>query len=117
MVSGDQQTRQTKGEETNPASLLSVAQSQFEQKDHHSSKGQTCESQSHHGSGAASHVMLKAMFLLVKLERETSPNNFVAANGEQIRDSGDKNIPFKRHEGIQKCNNGVCTNGLVDLLR
>ena len=28
---------------------------------------------------------------------------FVAANGEQIRDLGEKKIPFKTNEGIQRC--------------
>ena len=48
-------------------------------------------------SGAAGHV----------LERKTSPKKFVAANGEQIKDLGEKTIPFQRNEGIvydiQKC--------------
>ena len=50
-------------------------------------------------SGAAGHVMLETMFLCVKLE----PKKFVAATGEQIKDSGEKNIPFKTNEGIQRC--------------
>ena len=54
-------------------------------------------------SGATGHVMLEAMFPRVKLERKTSPKKFVAANGEQIRDLGEKNIPFKTNEGIQRC--------------
>ena len=48
-------------------------------------------------SGAAGHAMLEAMFPRVKLERKTSPKKFVAANGEQIRDLGEKNI--KTNEG------------------
>ena len=35
--------------------------------------------------------------------RKTSPKRFVAVNGEQNRDLGEKNIPFKTHEGIQRC--------------
>ena len=54
------------------------------------------------GSGAASHVMPETMFPRVKLERETSPKKFVAANGKHIRDLHAKNIPFKTHEGIQR---------------
>ena len=60
-------------------------------------------------SGAAGHVMPETMFPRVKLERRTSPKKFVAANGEQIKDLGEKNIPFKTNEGnsevynIQKC--------------
>ena len=53
--------------------------------------------------GAAGHVMIEVMFPRVKLERKTSPNKFAAANGEQIRDLGDKNIPFKIDEEIQRC--------------
>ena len=54
-------------------------------------------------SGAAGQMMLEAMFPRVKLERKTSPKKFVAANGEQIRDLVEKNIPFKSNEGIQRC--------------
>ena len=53
-------------------------------------------------SGAAGHVMPETMFPRVKLERKTSPKKFVAANGEQIKDLGEKNIPFKINEGIQR---------------
>ena len=55
------------------------------------------------GSGAAGHVMPETMFPHVKLERKTSPKKFVAANGEQIKDLGEKRIPFKTNEGIQRC--------------
>ena len=54
-------------------------------------------------SGAAGHVMSETMFPHVKLERKTSPKKFVAANGEQIKDLGEKNIPFKTNEGIPRC--------------
>ena len=53
-------------------------------------------------SGAAGHVMLEGMFPRVKLERKTGPNKFVAANGEQISDLGDRTIPFKANEGLQR---------------
>ena len=53
-------------------------------------------------SGAADHVMLEAMFPRVKLECKTSRKIFLAANFEQIRDSGEENIPFKTHERM-KC--------------
>ena len=46
-------------------------------------------------SGAAGHVMPETVFPRVKLQSETSPKTFVAANGEQIRGLGDKKIPFK----------------------
>ena len=54
-------------------------------------------------SGAAGHVMPETMFPHVKYERKTSPKKFVAANGEQIKDLGEKSIPFKTNEGIQRC--------------
>ena len=54
-------------------------------------------------SGAAGHVMLEAMFPRVKLERKTSLKRFVAANGQQIRVLGEKTVPFKTTEGIQRC--------------
>ena len=54
-------------------------------------------------SGAAGHVMPETMFPHVKLERKTSPKKFVAANGERIKDLGEKSIPFKTNEGVQRC--------------
>ena len=48
-------------------------------------------------TGAAGHVMLEGMFPLVKFERKTAPKKFVAADGEHIRDSGDKTMPSKKH--------------------
>ena len=51
-------------------------------------------------SGVAGHVMLDGLFPRVKFERKTSPNIFVAANGEQI---SEKTIPIKTNEGIQRC--------------
>ena len=54
-------------------------------------------------SGAARRLMLETMFPRVKLERKTSPKKFVAANGEQVKDLGEKNIPFKTNEGVQRC--------------
>ena len=54
-------------------------------------------------SGAAGHVMLETMFPHGKIERKPSPKKFVAANGEQIKDVGEKNIPFKTNEGVQRC--------------
>ena len=44
-------------------------------------------------SGAAGNVMLEGMFPRVKLERKTTPKRFEAANGEQVRDLGEKTIP------------------------
>ena len=60
-------------------------------------------------SGAAGHVMPDTMFPHVKLERKTSPEKFVAANGEQIKDLGEKNNSIQDKRGnpevqnIQKC--------------
>ena len=54
-------------------------------------------------TGAAGHVIPEAMFPNVKLERKTQPKKFVAANGDQIRGLGEKNIPFRTNEGIQRC--------------
>ena len=54
-------------------------------------------------SGAAGHVMPETMFPRVKLVRKTTRKKFVAASGEQIKDLGDKTIPFKTNEGTQRC--------------
>ena len=54
-------------------------------------------------SGAAGHVMPETMFPRVRLERKMSPKKFVAANGPQIKYVGEKKIPFKTNEGIQRC--------------
>ena len=54
-------------------------------------------------SGAAGHVMPETMFPHVKFERKTSPKKFVAANGEQKKDLGEKSIPCKTNEWIQRC--------------
>ena len=59
------------------------------------------ESQSSMDSGAAGHVMPERTFPRVKLERKRSPKKFVAANCEQIRDSGENTFPFKTNEGFQ----------------
>ena len=53
--------------------------------------------------GAAVPVMLEGTFPHFKLERKTSPKRFVAANGEQTRDLGEKFVPFKTSDGIQRC--------------
>ena len=54
-------------------------------------------------SGATGHVMPETMFPRVKIERKTTPKKFVTANGEQIKDLGEKTIPFKTNEGVQRC--------------
>ena len=50
-------------------------------------------------SGAAGHVMLEGMSPRVKLERKTAPKKMVAANGEQIRDWGEKTNSIKDKRG------------------
>ena len=52
-------------------------------------------------SGAAGHVMPETTFPRFKLERKTTPKKLVAR--EQIKDLGEKTIPFKTKEGIQRC--------------
>ena len=54
-------------------------------------------------SGDAGHVMPETMSPRVKFERKTTPKKFVAANGAQVKDLGEKTIPFKTNEGIQRC--------------
>ena len=63
-------------------------------------------------SGAARHVMIQGMFLRMRLERKTAPKKFVAATGAQIRDLGEKTIPFMTNErdsqiqNIHECERG-----------
>ena len=47
-------------------------------------------------SGAMEHVMPETMFPRVKRERKTSPPRFVAANGERIRDLGERLFHSRR---------------------
>ena len=54
-------------------------------------------------SGVAGHAMPETMFSHVKLERKTTPKKFVADNGEQIKNLGERTIPLKTNEGIQRC--------------
>ena len=46
-------------------------------------------------TGAAGHVMLAEMFPRVRLYRTSTTKKFVAANGEKIKDLGEKTIPFR----------------------
>ena len=108
VTSGDQQTKQAKSEESQSSVTLErgeQSQSVFEEdcgSERLVGESRTPESPCM-DSGAAGHVMLQTMFPRVKLERRTSPKKLVTANGEQIKDLGDKNIPFKTNEGIQRC--------------
>ena len=88
MARCDQQTRRTKGEEANQASLLSVENS------HNSNSKKIIKVKDRwvkvrdtilRTLELRGFVMLDAIFPRVKLKRKTSPQKFVAANGEQIR--------------------------------
>ena len=101
---------------TNQASLLSVENS------HNSSSKKISEVKDTWvkvrvtmDSRVAGHLMHEGMFPRVKLERKTSPKRFVAANGVQIRDLGEKTIPFKKNEEAQRCVTFRCAS-VVKLL-
>ena len=49
-------------------------------------------------SGSAFRAMPEEMFPGVKVRRNNAPKRFVAANGEHIRDMGEKPIPLKTNE-------------------
>ena len=53
------------------------------------------ESQRGNGSIAAGHVMLEELVPRAKLERSNAREKFVAANGEHLRDLGEKTIPIQ----------------------
>ena len=55
-------------------------------------------------TGAAGHVMAVELLLHVKLECTCAPKKFVAACGEQIKDLGEQNIPFKSTERTPRGN-------------
>ena len=104
MARSDPQEKQEKMKRAHQSSLLSVENGQnvslkkvVETKDRWVKVRVTID------TGAAGHVMPEAMFPNVKLERKTQPKKFVAANGDQIRDLGEKNIPFRTNEGVQRC--------------
>ena len=59
-------------------------------------------------SGAAGHVMPQTMFSHVKLERKTSPKKFLAANEEQNKDLGEKNIHSRQRGSSEVHNIQVC---------
>ena len=103
VAGGGQQTRKTKDEESKSSVTVehgschnSKTKEITEVKDRWVKVRVTMD------SGAAGHVMPETMFPRVKLERKASPKTFVAANGEQIRDLGEKRIPFKTKEGTQR---------------
>ena len=54
-------------------------------------------------TGAAGHVMPAEMFPRVKLDRTSTAKKFVTANGEEIKDLGEKTIQFKSVEGVHRC--------------
>ena len=67
----------------------------LEVKDNWVSVGATME------TGSAGHVMPAEMFPRVKLDRTSTIKKFLAANGETIKDLGEKTIPFKSVEGYR----------------
>ena len=56
-------------------------------------------------TGAAAHVMPAEMFPRVKLDCTSATKKFVAANGERIKDLGEKATPFKSVGGVHRCIN------------
>ena len=93
-----------KTKKTNQASLLSVKSSQnLSSKKVVEVRDKWVKVKVTMDSGAAGHVVPETMYPCVKLERKKSPKKLVAANGEQIKDLGKKNIPFKTNEGIRRC--------------
>ena len=54
-------------------------------------------------TGAAGHVMPSEMLSRVKLDRTSITKKSVAANGEKIKDLGEKTIPFRSVEGVHRC--------------
>ena len=49
------------------------------------------------------HVMRAEMCPRVKLDRTSRTKKFVAANGDRIKDLGEKTVPFKSVEGVHRC--------------
>ena len=104
MAKSDHQTRQAKGEDCKSSVIEECGeQSQLESKENLEVKDRWVKVRVTMDSGAAGHVMTETMFPRVQLERKTSPKKFVAAHGEQIKDLGEKNIPFKTNKGIHRC--------------
>ena len=102
MARGDQQTKQTKSDESQSSVTVERVE-QSESEEDCGGERQVGKVRVTMDSGAAGHVMPETMFPHVKRERKTSPKKFVAANGEQIKDLGEKRIPFKTNEGVQRC--------------
>ena len=67
-------------------------------------------------TGSAGHVMPAEMFPRVKLDRTSTTKRFVAANGERIKDLGEKTIPFKFVEGVHRCIKFRCANVVKSLI-
>ena len=104
MAGGDQQAKQAESKKDQQSVTVECGeQSKFATEEVVEMKDKWVKVKVTMDSGAAGHVMLEAMFPRVKLERKSSPKKFVAANGEQIKDLGEKSIPFKTKEGIQRC--------------
>ena len=87
---------QQKAKKTDKVSLLSVESSQtLKRKKVVEMKDTWVKVRATMDSGAAGHAMPETMFPHVKLERRTWPKKFVAANGDQIKDLGEKSIPLQ----------------------
>ena len=54
-------------------------------------------------SGAAGHVILEGMCPRVQLAPKTAPKTFVAGNGEQIRDLGEKTLRCNPNDKNHRC--------------
>ena len=93
MARGDQQTKQTKSEESQSSVTVERGeQSKFESEEDRGGERQVGESQSYHG-----------LWSRRSCDARNNVPACLAANGEQIKDLGEKNIPFKTNEGIQRC--------------
>ena len=96
---GDQQAEQEKGEEgQSSVTVEHREQSQFESEEDCGGERQAGESQSRHGFWSCGPRDAGKRCFHVKLERKTTPKKFVAANGERIKDLGEKTIPFKTND-------------------
>ena len=66
-------------------------------------------------TGAAGHVMAETLFLTVKLEHAGAPSNFVAANGERIRDTGGTQSHSKQRKALVEASNSGARACLISM--
>ena len=91
---------QEKGEEgQSTVTVEHGEQSQFKSEEDCGRERQVGKSQSHHGFWSCRPRDARND----EVERKTTPKKFVAADGEQIKDLGEKPIPNKTNEGIPRC--------------